>query len=79
MQGSGDVTVCLTYRTLVGHIHLNKYLNITFLLGRLFLLCVSFFYYTLELMLPLYLIFHVKVYSFYLSLVRCVQGYLFII
>jgi hypothetical protein len=24
MQGSGDVTVCLSYPTLVGHIHLNK-------------------------------------------------------
>jgi hypothetical protein len=61
MQGSGDVTVCLTYPTLVGHIHLNKYLNITSLLGRLLLLCVSFFYYTLELMFLLYLLFHVEV------------------
>jgi hypothetical protein len=24
MRGSGDVTVCLTDPTLVGHIHLNK-------------------------------------------------------
>jgi hypothetical protein len=24
MQGSGNVTVCLSYPTLVGHIHLNK-------------------------------------------------------
>jgi hypothetical protein len=61
MQGSGDVTVCLTYSTLVGHIHLNKYLNITFHLGRLLLLCVSFFYYTLELMFLLYLLFYVEV------------------
>jgi hypothetical protein len=29
MQGSGDVTVCLSYPTLVGHIHFNKKLTIT--------------------------------------------------
>jgi hypothetical protein len=68
MQGSSDVTVCSSYPTLVGHVHLNKYNQ--FLLGRLLLICGLFFYYTLELMLFLYLLFHVKVYSFYLSLVK---------
>jgi hypothetical protein len=33
-------------------------------------ICGLFFYCTLELMFFLYLIFHVKVYSFYLSLVK---------
>jgi hypothetical protein len=31
MQGSGDVIDCLSYPTLVGHIHLNKKLIINFL------------------------------------------------
>jgi hypothetical protein len=79
MQGSGDVTVCLSYPTLVGHIHLNKQLNINFFLGRSSITWGSFFYCTLELMFLLYLSFHVGVETFYLSLVRCVQGYLFII
>jgi hypothetical protein len=61
MQGSGDVTACLSYPTLVGHIHLNKYLNIKFLLGRLLITCGLFFYCTLELMFLLYLLFHVRV------------------
>jgi hypothetical protein len=61
MQGSGDVIVGLSYPTLVGHIHLNKYLDITSLLGRLLIICDSFFYCTFELMFLLYLLFHVKV------------------
>jgi hypothetical protein len=61
MQGSGDVTVCLSYPTLVGHIHLNKYLNIKLLLGRLLITGGVFFYCTFELMSPLYLLFHAKV------------------
>jgi hypothetical protein len=61
MQGSDDVTVCLFYPTLVGHIHLNKYLNIKFFLGRLLITCGLFFYCTLELMFLLYLLFHVRV------------------
>jgi hypothetical protein len=61
MHGSGDVTVCLSYPTLVGHIHLNKYLNITFLLGSLLITCGLFFYCTFELMFLLFLLFHVKV------------------
>jgi hypothetical protein len=32
MQGSGDVIIYLSYPTLVGHIHLNKYLFINFFL-----------------------------------------------
>jgi hypothetical protein len=55
------VTVGLSYPTLVGHIHLNKYLNITFLLGRLLITCGSFLYCTFELMFLLYLLFHVGV------------------
>jgi hypothetical protein len=35
MQGSSDMTVLLSYPTLVGHIHLKKYLDSTSLLGRL--------------------------------------------
>jgi hypothetical protein len=61
MQGSGDVTVCLSYPTLVGHIHLNKYLTINFFLRGLLLICVSFLYHTLELMFLFYWLFHVKV------------------
>jgi hypothetical protein len=61
MQGSGDVTVCLTYSTLADHIHLNKYLNIKFLLGRLLITYGLFFYCTLELTSLLYLLFHVRV------------------
>jgi hypothetical protein len=61
MQGSGDVIVCLSYPTLVDHIHLHQYLNITFLLGRLLITCGLFFYCTFELMVILYLLFHVKV------------------
>jgi hypothetical protein len=73
MQVSGDVTVCLSHPTLVGHIHLNKYLDTTSLLGRLLVICDSFFYCTFELTFLWYLLFHVKVYSFFLSLARCVQ------
>jgi hypothetical protein len=44
----------------------------------LLLTCVSFLHHTLELMFPLYLIFHVKVYSFYLSLVRvCTEIFIY--
>jgi hypothetical protein len=73
MQGSGDVTVCLSNPTLVGRIHLNKYIDITSLLGRLLVICDSFFYCTFELMVLLYLLFHVEVYLFHVSLVRCVE------
>jgi hypothetical protein len=79
MQGSGDVIGCLSYPTLAGHIHLNKQLTNKFFLGRLLLSRGLFFYCTLELMFLLYLLFHVRVYSFYLSLARCVQRYLFVV
>jgi hypothetical protein len=51
----------LSYPTLVGHIHLNKYLDSTSLLGRLLVIHDSFFYCTFELLSVLYLLFHVKV------------------
>jgi hypothetical protein len=51
----------LPYPTLVGHIHLNKYLDITSLLGRLLVLCDLFFYCTFELMFLLYLLFNVNI------------------
>jgi hypothetical protein len=38
----------LAYPTLVGHIHLNKYLDSTSLLGRLLVICDLFFYCTIE-------------------------------
>jgi hypothetical protein len=75
MQGSGDVTVCLSYPTLVGHIHLNKYLNITSLLGRLLVICDLFFYCTFELMFLLYLLFNVRVYSFSSHWQGCEQDF----
>jgi hypothetical protein len=44
----------------------------------LLLICGLLFYCTLELMFFLYLIFHVKVYSFYLSLVKvCTKIFIF--
>jgi hypothetical protein len=70
MQGSGDVTVCLSYPTLVGHIHLNKCLDTTSLLGMLLVICDSFFYSTFELMFLLYLFFSCEGLILFLSLAR---------
>jgi hypothetical protein len=68
----------LSYPTLVGHIHLNKWLDIKFFLGRSAITSGLFFYCTFELMFLLYLLFHVKIYSFFLSLARVWTRFLFI-
>jgi hypothetical protein len=70
MQGSGDVIVCLSYPTLIGHIHLNKYLDSTSLSGRLLVICDSFFYCTFELMFSFVLVISCEGLILFLSLAR---------
>jgi hypothetical protein len=68
----------LSYPTLVGHIHLNKYLDSTSLLARLLVIHDSFFYCTFELMSLCTCYFMWRFKSFFLSLARVWTRFLFI-